>query len=451
MPENIVIHWFRRDLRLHDNTALCHALEEKLPILPLFIFDTDILQHFNNPHDIRISFIYNELQKINILLKEKYNSSLLIKHGKVLPIWHELSQTYSIKAVFTNRDYEPYAQQRDRTVYNFLTSQNIVFKGFKDHVIFEKNEILKPDSKPYTVYTPYSKKWIATFETQKNSFLSQNNPAISLLAPAQPLFYQPQKAFELPTLNELGYQKTDLQNIPQNTINEAIIEKYEQTRNFPALTQGTTQLGIHLRFGTISIRQLVYKALKINNFSFLNELIWRDFYQAILFHFPHVQHSAFKPAYNALEWRNNEAEFEKWCNAQTGYPIVDAGITQLNTTGYMHNRVRMIVASFLTKHLLIDWRWGEAYFAQKLIDFELASNNGGWQWAAGSGCDAAPYFRIFNPYEQQKKFDANNEYIKQWLPNYNSASYKNIPPIVEHTFARNRCLTMYKKVLNSPN
>jgi deoxyribodipyrimidine photo-lyase len=426
-PETTVF-WLRRDLRLEDNAGLYYALKEKKEVLPLFIFDTQILDRLEDKHDSRVRFIYQSL----LLLKlefEKAGSSLAILHGNPVSLYKELAP----KSVYTNHDYEPYALERDNKVKKVIEQAGGEFKTYKDQVIFEKDEVLKDDGKPYTIFTPYSKKW----KSKLNAFYLKSYPTSKYSKNLKSI-----KSLSIPTLNEIGFLKIG-DFYPERTIRTSIIEKYHEQRNFPAI-EGTTRLSVHLRFGTVSIRKLAQIALKKNE-TWLNELIWREFYQMILWHFPQVVDHAFKPAYDRIQWKNNEGDFKKWCEGKTGYPIVDAGMRELNTTGFMHNRVRMIVASFLTKHLLIDWRWGEAYFAKKLLDFELASNNGGWQWAAGSGCDAAPYFRVFNPELQTQKFDPDHEYIKKWVPEFGTMEYPK--PIIDHAFARERVLQAYKVAL----
>lgn len=429
----IAIHWFRRDLRWEDNVGLYHALTGDLPVLPLFIFDTNILDQLEDKVDKRVDFIHQQLKALQKELVEK-GSSLCIKYGKPLDVWQQLIEAYEIGAVYTNRDYEPYAQERDKAIYQLLNNKGIPFKGYKNHVIFEKSEVVKKDGKPYTVFTPYSRTWrkcLATqpIKTYPNALALDN-------------FYQT-TPLPFPSLEEIGFLPTHT-DFPPKILNENLLPEYKEKRDYPA-QNNTTKLSVHLRFGTVSIRQLVQKAQGLSD-SWLNELIWRDFYQAILYHFPHAVDRAFKPAYDFIPWRNKEQEFEAWCAGKTGYPLVDAGMRELNETGFMHNRVRMVVASFLTKHLLIDWRWGEAYFAQKLLDFELASNNGGWQWAASSGCDAAPYFRVFNPTTQFKKFDKHAVYVKRWVPEYGTFDYPK--PIVEHKIARQRAIDTYKEALS---
>ena len=431
--KKVNIFWFRRDLRIHDNAGLYAALASNLPVVPVFIFDKIILDKLDEKKDARIEFIRINLVFIQNELKKR-GSSIEVYYGNPIDVFELLTDEYDVQTVFTNHDYESYAIERDNLVKFFLNSTQIGFKTYKDQVIFEKDEVVKDDRKPYTIFTPFSNKW--------KSLLSDANlktyPVEELLDN-----FLKQPAREIPSLKSFGFGETGMK-FPSKSPSEIIIEHYDKTRNYPAI-DGTSRLGLHLRFGTISIRELAAKARKLND-TFLYELIWREFYMSILWHFPHVGHSkAFKPEYDNILWRNNEEEFAKWCLGQTGYPIVDAGMRQLNGTGYMHNRVRMISASFLCKDLLIDWRWCEAYFAAKLLDFDLAANNGGWQWAAGSGCDAAPYFRIFNPELQTKKFDENFIYIKKWVPEFPGPSYPK--PNVDNATAKERCLKVYKEVL----
>lgn len=434
MKPSVNIMWFRRDLRLQDNAALYHALKSSHPVLPIFIFDRNILDTLDDKADRRVSFIHAALHKMQEPLTN-LGSSLEVYDGFPADIFRLLSETYQLEKVFTNHDYEPYAWERENMIAKLLNDQNISLHTFKDQVFFEKEEVIKEDGTPYTVFTPYAKKWKATL----TEFYLRAFPTEQYFAN----FYK-QPAKKIPSLAEIGFQKT-CQLFPSPQIPEETIRKYGERRNFPALKNGTSKMSVHLRFGTVSIRQLVKYALTANE-AYLNELIWRDFYQMILWHFPKVAKGmSFKPAYENIQWRNNEEEFQQWCAGMTGYPIVDAGMRELNTTGYMHNRVRMIVASFLTKHLLIDWRWGEAYFAEKLLDFDLAANNGGWQWASGSGCDAAPYFRIFNPALQTEKFDKGLAYITKWVPEFQAFSYPK--PIVVHEVARKRALEVYSKAL----
>ncbi|WP_276484979.1 cryptochrome/photolyase family protein [Paraflavitalea pollutisoli] len=427
------LFWFRRDLRLDDNAGLYHALKQGAPVIPIFIFDRNILDQLEEKADRRVSFIREALVGMQEQL-EKLGSSLEVHYGTPAEVFTQLIDKYPVQRVYTNHDYEPYARERDQAMSELFNDHGISFHTYKDQVIFEKGEVVKDDGKPYTVFTPYSKRWKATL----TEFYLQSYPTKEY----HKHFYQ-QSPRRIPSLASMGFKETD-HDFPAKTVREELLSKYQEQRDYPAI-HGTSHLGVHLRFGTISIRKLATKAKEANE-TFLNELIWRDFYHAILWHFPQVgKGHAFKPEYEQIRWRNNEQEFERWCQGQTGYPIVDAGMRELNTTGFMHNRVRMIVASFLAKHLLIDWRWGEAYFAEKLLDFDLAANNGGWQWAAGSGCDAAPYFRVFNPHLQTQKFDPDLKYIRKWVPELEELTYAK--PIVVHEEARKRCLEAYAKAL----
>lgn len=433
MKPTVNIIWFRRDLRLTDNAALYYALKESTNVFPIFIFDRNILDELEDRTDKRLQFIHNELQKMQQQLIE-LGSSLNVFYTTPIEAFKQLLENYTIESVFTNHDYELYALQRDTTIENLLQQHKASFKTFKDQVIFEKNEVTKDDGLPYTVFTPYSKKW----KLKLNEFYYKSYPTEKYFNNFYKQLPQP-----IISLQQMNFNEVNV-DFPKKSLNVELVKKYQQQRDFPAIN-GTSKLGVHLRFGTISVRKLVQYALPLSE-TYLNELIWRDFYFSILHHFPHINNNtAFRKEYDLIEWRNNKEEFEKWCEGKTGYPIVDAGMRELNETGYMHNRVRMIVASFLTKHLLIDWRWGEAYFAKKLLDFDFAANNGGWQWAAGSGCDAAPYFRVFNPTLQTEKFDKDLKYIKKWVPEINSFSYTK--PIVVHEDARKRCLAAYGKVL----
>ena len=434
MPDKVTLFWFRRDLRLEDNVGLYHALKSNTPVLPIFIFDVEILDQLPK-NDARVSFIYQQLQLIREELQSKAKSSIAIYHGNPIAIFKKLSEAYTIETVFTNHDYEPYALVRDKEVSIFLNEKGIGFKTFKDQVVFEKNEIVKGDGNPYVVYTPYKNKWKEKF-----------NPAIHLVD------YQPNTAnfiknTKLPnlTLKDIGFKKAIIQ-VADYTVTRDLIKNYKDTRDFPAIEKSTSRLGPHLRFGTVSVRKMLKKAISEDNEVFWNELIWREFFMQILWHFPHTHKKAFKPKYDRIKWRNNEADFEKWKNGNTGYALVDAGMRELNATGFMHNRVRMLVASFLCKHLLIDWRWGEAYFAQKLLDYDMSANVGNWQWAAGSGVDAAPYFRIFNPMTQVDKFDKQKEYINKWVPELQELTYPT--KMVDHKMARERCLQTYKEALS---
>lgn len=429
----ISIFWFRRDLRLADNHGLHEALSSGCPVLPIFIFDRKILDKLDRPVDLRVQFIHESLSEMNRELL-KLGSGLSVFYSTPQETFEELLQAYDIESVYTNHDFEPYAIKRDDMISILLKSKGVAFKTYKDHVVFENKEVSKDDGSPYTVFTPYSRKW-------KSTLIS--NPIKSYPSESLKSNFLKYKSAEIPTLKSMDFDHVTF-TYPSKKVPDATIKEYAQSRDFPSIA-GTTKFGIHLRFGTLSIRSLVQYDQGSSE-TFLNELIWRDFYQMILANFPHVgQGNAFKREYDRIIWRNNEEEFEKWCNGQTGYPIVDAGMRELSATGFMHNRVRMITASFLTKHLLIDWRWGEAWFASKLLDFDLASNNGGWQWAAGSGCDAAPYFRIFNPALQTQRFDKEAKYIRKWVPEFDTLEYAQ--PIVVHEMARKRCLETYAKYL----
>lgn len=420
------IFWFRRDLRFDDNTGLLKAITNNKDVLPIFIFDTNILKELP-VDDARVYFIYQRLKILNdeLLLQ---GSSLLVLQGDPVKVWEKLIQQFDLNKVYVNKDYEPYARERDHRVKELLDDKNIAFLQYKDQVIFEENDIVKDDGFPYHVFTPYKRKWLA-----KHKIAYEVGPVhFGSFCKKINLF---------PSLKELGF-KTPLQKVQEFDLSR--VDHYEDERNFPG-KKGSTHLGPHLRFGTVSVRQII-RQLKPANEAFLNELIWREFFMQILYHYPRVVHENFKSKYDGIQWLNKSEDFEKWCSGNTGYPMVDAGMRELNATGYMHNRVRMVTAGFLCKHLLIDWRWGEAYFALKLLDFELSSNNGNWQWAAGTGCDAAPYFRIFNPMEQLKKFDKDQHYVKKWIPELEMASYPE--PMIDHKTARERALLAYKQGLS---
>lgn len=429
---DISICWLRRDLRLADHAALYHALKGGYPVLALFIFDQNILNKLDNKKDARLTFIHQTLANLREELQQ-HGSSLLVKLGSPEKVWPEIIKAYQVKAVYANHDYEPYAIKRDDGLAEYLRSEEIPFYTYKDQVIFEKTEVVKADGKPYTVFTPYYRQWLQKLD----AFYVKAYPTERYF---KNLFQTP--ALPFLTLQDIGFEKTTDQ-FPSTNF-ETKLGQYQADRDYPA-KDATTHLGLHLRFGTVSIRAAVRAAQIQRADKWLSELAWREFYMMILWHFPHITDRAFKSAYDNIEWRNNETEFAAWCEGKTGYPLVDAGMRQLNKTGFMHNRVRMVVASFLCKHLLIDWRWGEAYFAEKLLDYEQASNVGGWQWACGSGNDAAPYFRVFNPELQLQKFDPKLAYVFKWAPEYQSALAP--VPIVEHTFARDRVLKAFKKAL----
>lgn len=432
MKKNVSIFWFRRDLRLYDNRGFFEALKSEFKVLPIFIFDPEILNKLSSK-DARVYFIYKQLEELNKSLNDKQKIQTF--YGLPVDIFKLLIKKYNVKSVYTNDDYEPYANKRDKSINNLLNQENISFYSFKDQVIFEKNEIVKDDGTPYKVYTPYSKKWLKNFSKKAlREYTSENH--LNNIVSVKPQWVR---------LDQMGFSNPEVE-ISSFKLNKNLISNYNLHRNTPSI-DGTSRLGPHLRFGTVSVREIVKIASENTDITFLKELIWREFFMQILWHFPHTVTKSFKPKYDLIKWRNNKEEFKKWCEGKTGYPLVDAGMRELNKTGFMHNRVRMLVGSFLCKHLLIDWRWGEAYFATKLHDFELSSNISNWQWVAGCGVDAAPYFRIFNPTTQISKFDSKHKYIKKWVPEYQEFSYPN--QIVEHNFARKRCIEVYKSALNS--
>ena len=433
--EKISIFWFRRDLRLHDNAGLYYALKSEYPVVPLFIFDRNILDDIDDKTDPRITFIYQAIENMRKELHDM-GADLLVYYGFPEKIWKSLSEEYDVAAVYANTDYEHYAIERDKAVYKILKEKGATFQTYKDQVIFEKTEILSGQKKPYTVFTPYSRAWRDTC----NDFYLSSYPNKKYFKN-----FLKWSGASIPTMKEMGFVESDY-DFPDDHVEKDLLEHYEERRNFPGL-EATSRIGVHLRFGTVSIRKLARSAQQ-HSYTYLSELIWRDFYQQVLSNFPEVgMGKAFKPAYDHIKWRYDKADFQKWCDGKTGYPLVDAGMRQLNTIGFMHNRIRMVTASFLSKHLLIDWRLGEAYFAEKLLDYDLAANNGGWQWAAGSGTDAAPYFRIFNPEAQAKRFDPKNDYIKKWVPEFGTDAYPE--PMVDHKEARERCLNAYKAALNA--
>ena len=446
--KDIVIHWMRRDMRLHDNRTLLAALDSGLPVLVAFLFDQEILDRLDNAQDRRVTFIHREALKLKAELQEA-GGDLLMDHGNPTTVWanwiKQLSENgLNVREVHVGRDYEPYAQERDRKLSNWFDQQGIAFKGTKDSVVFEKNEVTKDDGKPYTVFTPYSKKWRKAL--QPSDYAPANSAerlSQQSLVGMDELVHQ-----QVPTLEEMGFENVWKEGglIPPTIVEDQLLKSYGDQRDFPSVA-GTSRLSVHLRFGTVSIREALRQGLATSE-KWTTELIWRDFYQTIVYHFPHSATDSFRPAYDAIPWLNNEEQFEAWCQGKTGYPLVDAGMRELAQTGFMHNRVRMVVASFLCKHLLIDWRWGERFFARHLLDFDLASNAGGWQWAAGSGCDAAPYFRVFNPTSQLQKFDKDLIYVRKWVPEYGTSLYPE--PIVDHAMARVRAIETYRSVLK-PN
>lgn len=431
--QKINIFWHRRDLRLVDNAGLFYALDSESPVLPIFIFDKNILDNLEDKDDARVTFIHDRLSALNAHYQQ-LGSGLRVFFGTPEEAFADLRTSYDLSAVYTNRDYEPYAKSRDQRIENLLKETGIHFYSFKDQVLFEQGEILTDQGEPYKVFTPYKNKWLAKFK-----FVGvQEYPSANKLDNLYP-----HNSLHIPSLQEMGFERSSI-SFPGTDLPDDMLSKYAEKRDYPA-QNATSRLGVHLRFGTVSIRSCLKKAAQKSEV-WLNELIWREFYMMILGHFPHVVDRAFKSKYDQIPWLNDEEQFQRWCDGKTGYPIVDAGMRELNATGYMHNRVRMVVASFLTKHLLIDWRWGEQYFAKKLLDFELASNNGGWQWAAGTGTDAQPYFRVFNPYSQQEKFDKALVYIKKWVPELETSRYPK--PIVDHKYARVRAIDTYKEAIS---
>jgi len=430
--QSINVFWFRRDLRITDNPGFYRALTSGKPVLPVFIFDTGILSDLEDD-DSRVTFILKQVQMLHDLFEEN-GSSFWIYHGKPLDAFKLLNTEYTIDTVFANQDYEPDAVSRDNGISVFLASGGSRLQLCKDHVIFHQDDVLNGQKKPYTIFTPYSKKWKEKL-TDDDLQPYPSEKYLSNLLRMEPL-----KKYHHA---DLGFRPGRFP-VPGLTIDTVLIAEYGEKRDFPAL-DATSRLGVHLRFGTVSIRQVTTIARK-HSASFLNELIWRNFYIDMLWHFPRVVRGAFKPAYDRIQWQNSEKDFARWCEGTTGYPMVDAGMRQLNQTGYMHNRLRMITAGFLCKHLLIDWRWGEAYFADKLLDYELASNNGGWQWAAGSGCDASPYFRVFNPTLQLEKFDPDKAFVRKWVPEYDTTDYP--APVVDHKMARSRAIRVYREAVS---
>lgn len=433
------IFWFRRDLRLHDNTGLFHALSENQSVLPLFIFDKKILDKLDHKDDARVTFIHNTLQEIKSSLRQRHKD-LLVVYGDVEQEFETVLQKYGPKRIYTNRDYEPYAIARDKKIKQLAEQYGCQLLDYKDQVMCEPGEVLKSDGKPYTVYTPYSKRMVQDFDA--NTVFSQYDSE-KILENCATIDLE-----DMIGVATMGFKENTAVRIPKVQYQKSILNSYGETRDLPAKKDGTTRLGLHLRFGTVSIREVAKQAYQIADPTFFKELIWREFFVQLLFYFPHTPQKAFKEKYDNIVWRTGkeaDADFTAWTKGQTGYPIVDAGMRELNETGYMHNRVRMIASSFLCKHLLVDWRRGERYFAQRLLDYEMASNVGNWQWASSSGADAAPYFRIFNPYTQQTKFDPDWKYIQKWVPEHNTDQY--VSEIVDYKEGRERALKTYKKAL----
>jgi deoxyribodipyrimidine photo-lyase len=440
---NNQLFWFRRDLRLDDNTALNELLEnikfdpKNSPqvVLPIFIFDTQILNQLKNPLDRRVQFILKTIQELKVQLQAQ-GTDLRVYHGNPVELIPQITQEFKIQSIYCNEDYDPYSRQRDSVVSDYCKKNGIQFLCFKDHVIFAKSEILNLKGLPYSIYTPYKKAWLEKFKTHfltlKKSKLSEVQIASAFIKTA-PIPLPPSLPKEY---FEIGDFKFPEINVPKKTI-----ENYHLTRDIPSLLDGTSHLGIHLRFGTISVRKLIEKSGFLNEV-FLSELIWREFFMQILWHYPQVVKKSFRPEYENIKWRQSKEDFERWSQGQTGFPMIDAGIRELLATGHMHNRVRMLVASFFSKNLLHHWYQGERFFAEHLLDYELAANNGNWQWAAGCGCDAAPYFRIFNPETQRTKFDPQDLYISKWVPEWKTLRYPN--PMIDLKQSHHRALEVYK-------
>lgn len=440
MMTKVTLFWFRRDLRWDDNAGLYHALKhaqalkEKPSVLPVFIFDREILSQLDDLYDPRVTFIFQQVAALKEKMQEK-KSDLVVRFGRPLEVFQDLARAFEIDAIYTNHDYEPAARERDEKIQKWARDQGIVFNSYKDQTLFEKNEILTDIGKPYTVYTPYKNKVLKKLDSLHLKSFPVSDYASALAARPHPE--------KMMTLDEIGFKPSALE-FPSAHLSLTMLKQYATDRDFPAKEKGTSHLGLHLRFGTVSVRELAREGKKYSPV-WLSELIWRDFFMQILWHFPQVEKKSFRPEYDGIAWRHSKNDFQRWCEGQTGYPLVDAGMRELNVTGYMHNRVRMVTASFLCKHLLIHWAEGERYFAKKLLDYDLAANNGNWQWAAGSGCDAAPYFRIFNPEAQAEKFDPDQKYIKKWLPEIHTKNYPR--PMIDHAEARGRCLQAFAKAL----
>ena len=464
--------WFRRDLRDYDHAALYHALKNSEQVFCIFVFDTDILDQLQNKADRRVEFIWESLRELKAAL-QSHGGDLIVTHGKASDIIPQQAKSLGVNAVFGNRDYEPRAIERDANVAEQLAQASIEFHQFKDQVIFEQDEVLTQQGKAYGVFTPY-----------KNAHLKKLNDFYLKPYPSDRYFSRlaPHQANAMPDLKDLGFQRTNLSEMKLPTGMQGAktlfedfmsrINQYNEARNYPAI-KGPSYLSVHLRFGTISIRHIARTAWQMAGAgaeTWLSELIWRDFYFQILHHHPKIASGqAYKAEFNELKFSNELALFEAWCKGKTGYPLVDAAMRQLNQTGYMHNRLRMVVASFLVKDLLIDWRWGERYFAENLIDFDFSANNGGWQWAASTGCDAQPWFRIFNPITQSEKFDPAGKFIRKYVPELAACNDKEIhapwlipamrqtmlalkigenypEPIVNHAVQREKALSLYKAV-----
>ena len=430
------IFWFRRDLRLHDNHALFQALSTSEKVIPIFIFDVNILDKLSE-EDRRVCLLYDRLEALNKDLS-LINKKIQILYGKPVDVFTDLLKTHDIDAVYINTDYEPYATDRDEKISKIAQKNNTSFESLKDQVIFEKDEILSDTGNPYVVYSPYMRKWVSKFRIS----LTAKYDSESLLDNLSTI----SDVDELTSLEQMGFKHVNY-NLKEPDLSVESLKNYEDSRNFP-YQEGTINLSVHLRFGFLSVRELAKVAYQYSE-TLLKELIWRSFFCQILWRHPHVVNSCFKTKFENLDWSQDHHLFLKWKRGVTGYPIVDAGMRELFETGYMHNRVRMVTASFLVKNLGIDWRLGEAYFASMLMDYDLASNNGNWQWVAGTGCDSAPYFRVFNPVSQQEKFDGNFEYCRKWLPEMDENGKYVVEKVVDVKRSRLEAIARYKVCTNN--
>ncbi|HMN68683.1 MAG TPA: deoxyribodipyrimidine photo-lyase [Bdellovibrionales bacterium] len=432
MNDSVTVFWFRRDLRLEDNRGLEKALVQGRPVVPVFIFDSDILKSLSG-RDARVEFIHGTLRDLDERLK-KFGSALQVYFDTPENAWREILKRFRVEAIHLNEDYEPYALKRDRKIADLASSKGVSFEEHKDQVLFAKSEIAKDDGRPYRMFTPYWRKWRAELKATKGAAAKDvpSEKHAQNFAKLEP---------RMPSLEQIGFTPSGI-SVPKLKFDRASLRSYGRVRDRMDLENATSRLGTHLRFGTLSVRRAVREALDLNE-TWLKELVWREFFMQILHHYPYTVGQPFDARFAKMPWRDDARGFKAWREGRTGYPIVDAGMRELSATGFMHNRARMITASFLTKHLLIDWRLGERHFAEKLLDFELSSNVGNWQWVAGSGCDAAPYFRIFNPSLQAKKFDKAGAYVRRWVPEFGTGKYPE--PIVDHEMARRRALTVYSK------
>jgi|SRR6476661_159510 len=436
----ICLFWHRRDLRIHDNAGLAAALDSGLPVLPLFIYDSDILTQLPDKADARLTFIYDQVERL-ATETETAGGTFLARYGRPAEVLAQLADELDIAAVHTNEDYEPYARQRDGEVGEMLAQRGIAFYLYKDQVVFAKDDIMTKSGTVPKVFGAYHKAYLERLTDElllpygsQDAFRAEN---LHRLTKAQ--------AGTRPTLEELGFERREQYSPTVELPAEDVVRNYHRTRDTPALTNGTTRLSVQLRFGTVSVRQAMRQARALNP-KLLAEIIWRDFFMMLLWHFPGTATEAYDPKMRAIPYRNNEDEFRAWCEGHTGYPLVDAGMRELNATGYLPNRVRMTVAGFLVKHLFIDWRWGERYFADKLLDYELAINVGNWQWMAGTGAVAAPWFRVYSPQNQLEQVDPELKYVKSWVPELGTAGYP--APIVEHKFARDRAVEAIRAARN---